>query len=63
VNGEAAHPLYVYLKDRLPGVLGSESIKWNFTKFLVDRQGNPLNRYASTDTPESLEGDVEKALA
>ena len=63
VNGEKAHPLYVYLKEQLPGVLGSESVKWNFTKFLVDRQGNPLKRYASTDTPESLRGDIEKALA
>jgi glutathione peroxidase len=63
VQGEKAHPLYAYLKERLPGVLGSESIQWNFTKFLVDRQGNPLKRYASTDTPESLQGDVEKALA
>jgi glutathione peroxidase len=63
VNGDSAHPLYAYLKKALPGIAGTESIKWNFTKFLVDRKGEPIHRYASTDTPESLAGDVEKALA
>ena len=63
VNGPQAHPLYQYLKHRLPGVLGSEGIKWNFTKFLVDRGGEPVKRYASTDTPESIEKDLEGVLA
>jgi len=62
VNGEAAAPLYKYLKAEKPGLLGSEAIKWNFTKFLVDRDGKPLKRYAPNDTPESLAGDIEKAL-
>jgi glutathione peroxidase len=62
VNGPDAHPLYQYLKNRLPGVLGSEGIKWNFTKFLVDREGEPVKRYASTDTPESMEEDIEEVL-
>ncbi len=62
VNGEAAAPLYKFLKSEKPGLLGSEAIKWNFTKFLVDRDGKPLKRYAPNDTPESLAGDIEKAL-
>jgi len=62
VNGEKAAPVYKYLKAEKPGLLGSEGIKWNFTKFLVDRKGNVVKRYAPNDTPESLAGDVEKAL-
>ncbi|HVM32913.1 MAG TPA: glutathione peroxidase [bacterium] len=62
VNGEKAHPVFVYLKGQLPGVLGSEAIKWNFTKFLVDRQGTPVKRYSSADSPESIEADLEKIL-
>jgi len=62
VNGANAAPLYKYLKSEKPGLLGSEAIKWNFTKFLVDREGNVVKRYAPNDTPESLAGDVEKAL-
>lgn len=62
VNGDAAHPLYQYLKKALPGLLGLESIKWNFTKFLVGRDGVPLRRYAPTDKPESLATDVAAAL-
>jgi glutathione peroxidase len=62
VNGESAHPLYKLLKGERKGVLGSESIKWNFTKFLVDRGGNVASRHASTSSPESLEGDIEKLL-
>jgi glutathione peroxidase len=62
VNGPDAHPLYQYLKSWLPGVLGSEGIKWNFTKFLVDRKGEPVKRYASTDTPESMEKDIQEIL-
>ena len=62
VNGDSAAPLYRYLKSAKPGLLGTEAIKWNFTKFLVDRGGNVVARYAPNDTPESLEGDVAKAL-
>ena len=61
VNGDDAAPLYEYLKDAKPGLLGSEAIKWNFTKFLVDRDGKVVARYAPNDTPESIAGDVEKA--
>ena len=62
VNGRNAAPVYKYLKAEKPGLLGSEGIKWNFTKFLVDRKGNVLARYAPNDTPESIAGDIEKAL-
>ena len=62
VNGKDAHPLYKYLKEECPGILGLESIKWNFTKFLVGKDGLPIKRYAPADKPESLEGDVEAAL-
>jgi len=62
VNGDAAHPLYRYLKDALPGVLGSKAIKWNFTKFLVDRCGRPVKRFAPATTPEQLQGAVEEQL-
>jgi len=62
VNGAGAAPVYKYLKAEKPGLLGSEAIKWNFTKFLVDRKGAVLARYAPNDTPESMSGDIEKAL-
>jgi glutathione peroxidase len=62
VNGDSAHPLYRYLKAEQKGLLGSESIKWNFTKFLVDRSGEVVKRYASTDTPEKIGRDIEALL-
>jgi glutathione peroxidase len=62
VNGDKAAPVYKYLKSAKPGLLGSEAIKWNFTKFLVDRDGKVVKRYAPNDTPESIAGDIEKAL-
>jgi glutathione peroxidase len=62
VNGSAAAPLYRYLKKEKPGLLGSEAIKWNFTKFLVDRKGNVVERYAPNVEPEAIAGDVEKLL-
>jgi glutathione peroxidase len=62
VNGDAAHPLYRHLKQEAKGLLGSEGIKWNFTKFLVDKQGKVVRRYAPTDKPESLEKDVAALL-
>lgn len=58
VNGSDAHPLYKYLKSEKTGVLGTEAIKWNFTKFLMSREGTVLKRYAPTDTPESIEKDL-----
>ena len=62
VNGADAEPLYAHLKEARPGVLGSEAIKWNFTKFLIGKDGVPIKRYAPADKPESIEGDVEAAL-
>ena len=62
VNGDDAHPLYKYLKDKEPGFLGTEFIKWNFTKFLVDREGNVVKRYAPSTEPKELEKDIEKLL-
>jgi glutathione peroxidase len=62
VNGAETHPLYRYLKEARPGLIGLESIKWNFTKFLVSKDGEPLKRYAPADKPQSLEADVEAAL-
>ena len=62
VNGEGTHPLYAHLKYAAPGLLGSESLKWNFTKFLVDREGRVVRRYAPTDSPESIEKDIEALL-
>ena len=62
VNGPRTHPLYQYLKHQQPGILGSEAIKWNFTKFLVDRQGQVRKRYGSVDKPESIEPDVAALL-
>jgi glutathione peroxidase len=63
VNGEGAHPLYRLLKRARPGLLGSEAIKWNFTKFLVGRDGAVRRRYAPGDAPESLAEDIELALS
>ncbi len=62
VNGAQAHPLYQWLEAQAPGILGTKSIKWNFTKFLVARNGTVLGRYAPTDTPKGLKADIEKAL-
>ncbi|MGD0640489.1 MAG: glutathione peroxidase [Roseiarcus sp.] len=62
VNGEDAHPLYRALKEAAPGLLGTQAIKWNFTKFLIDRQGESVRRYAPSCTPESLAGDIEALL-
>ena len=62
VNGERAHPLFQYLKKAAPGMLGSEGIKWNFTKFLVDRQGRVSERYAPATPPNAIAGDIEKLL-
>ena len=62
VNGSGAHPLWQYLKKAKPGLLGSEAIKWNFTKFLIGRDGQVLQRYAPQDTPEKIAADVEAAL-
>jgi len=63
VNGREAHPLWQWLKAQAPGVLGTEGIKWNFTKFLVGRDGKVRKRYAPNDAPEKLRADIEKALA
>ena len=62
VNGGGTHPVYQHLKSAAPGVLGTEGVKWNFTKFLVDKKGAVVSRYAPTTTPESLEKDIEKLL-
>lgn len=62
VNGDAAHPLFSHLKKAAPGILGTEAIKWNFTKFLVDRDGKVVNRYAPKDKPQALAADIEKLL-
>ena len=63
VNGADAHPLWQWLKAQAPGLLGTEGIKWNFTKFLVGKDGRVIRRYAPTDTPESLRRDIDAALA
>ena len=62
VNGDGAHPLYRWLKSSAKGLLGSEGIKWNFTKFLVDRNGNVIDRFAPTTKPEDLKSNVEALL-
>ena len=62
VNGANAHPLFEWLKDNARGVLGTESIKWNFTKFLVDKDGNVVARYASTTTPARIAEDMDRLL-
>jgi glutathione peroxidase len=61
VNGENAHPIYKYLKNSLPGLIGRK-IKWNFAKFLIDRSGNPVKRYSPTTVPDKLVKDIEKLL-
>ncbi|HEY1097886.1 MAG TPA: glutathione peroxidase [Myxococcota bacterium] len=63
VNGDGAHPLFRHLKKAAPGLLGTESIKWNFTKFLIDREGHVVERYGSRDEPKALAKDIEKLLA
>jgi glutathione peroxidase len=63
VNGEHAHPLYAFLKKAKKGLLGSEGIKWNFTKFLIGKDGRPIARYAPNVEPAAIAGDIEKALA
>ncbi len=63
VNGPAAHPLYKWLSSEAPGLLGSKAIKWNFTKFLVGKDGQVIRRYAPTDKPAGLAKDIEAALA
>jgi glutathione peroxidase len=63
VNGAEAHPLFAWLKDEAPGLLGSKGIKWNFTKFLVGRDGRVIKRYAPQDAPAKLAADIEQALA
>ena len=62
VNGDGAHPLWKWLKKEKGGLLGISAIKWNFSKFLVGRDGRAIKRYAPTDTPESLSGDIRAAL-
>jgi glutathione peroxidase len=62
VNGVNAHPLYTYLKSENPAILGTEAIKWNFTKFLVDSDGTVLKRYAPSDKPEAIEADLAARL-
>jgi glutathione peroxidase len=62
VNGAEAHPLWRWLKAQAPGLLGTEAIKWNFTKFLVGKDGRVIRRYAPNDTPASIAQDIEKAL-
>jgi glutathione peroxidase len=61
VNGDSAHPLFKFLKDKKSGLLG-RSIRWNFTKFLIDRQGNVIKRYAPQTPPAKLESSIEKLL-
>ncbi len=62
VNGENASPLYQFLKQEKPGLLGTEAIKWNFTKFLVNREGQVIKRYAPTDKPQDIKNDLSKML-
>ena len=62
VNGDDASPLFDWMKAEKPGLMGSKAIKWNFTKFLIDREGNVVKRYAPTDAPKSIAKDIEKLL-
>ncbi len=62
VNGKNAHPLYIYLKSKQPGILGTEAIKWNFTKFLIDKEGKVIARFGSSTKPKALEEKIEKLL-
>lgn len=63
VNGDGAHPLFKWLKNEAPGILGTKDIKWNFTKFLVDRNGKVAERYAPTTRPDAIRADIETLLA
>lgn len=63
VNGDNAHPLYQWMSKEAPGLLGTKAIKWNFTKFLIGRDGQVVKRYAPTDTPQSIAEDIEAELA
>jgi len=63
VNGKEAEPVYSFLKEKAPGLLGTKPVKWNFTKFLIDRTGKPVDRYAAATNPEKITVDIEKALA
>jgi len=62
VNGKEVHPLFQYLKNKTPGFLGTKSIKWNFTKFLIDRNGMPIRRFAPKESPKKMLEDIEKLL-
>mgnify|MGYP003605934573 CR=1 FL=1 len=62
VNGENESPLYTFLKSQQKGILGTQNIKWNFTKFLIDKEGNVVDRFAPTTTPKSIEKDILKIL-
>lgn len=62
VNGENESPLYTYLKEKQPGILGTKDIKWNFTKFLIDKEGNIVDRFGSSTNPKSIEDDILKLL-
>jgi len=62
VNGSGAHPLYKYLTSEKAGLLGTEAIKWNFTKFLIDKEGKPVARYGSSTKPDALEAPIKKLL-
>ena len=62
-SSDGAHPLWQWLKAQAPGILGTEGVKWNFTKFLVGRDGHVIKRYAPNDAPDALRRDIEKALA
>jgi len=63
VNGDGADPIFKYLTETAPGALGTKAVKWNFTKFLIDKEGKVLKRYAPNVTPEALEGDIEKLVS
>jgi glutathione peroxidase len=63
VNGDGAHPLFKFLKQEAPGVLGTQAIKWNFTKFLINRDGSVVKRYAPQTKPEEIADDIERLLA
>ena len=62
VNGSGAHPLYVHLKKQVPGLLGSSAVKWNFTKFLVDREGNVVLRFSPSTKPAAIENEIDNLL-
>ena len=62
VNGEDAHPIFTYLKEEAPGLMGSKAVKWNFTKFLVNKEGKPVARFASATNPNKLRKDIEELL-